>query len=120
MAAKSMPAMKSVVGAMIRTMRGAGGTIGVLGALIAFAAFALAAPSQSPPAKSPPAASPPRSAQAQKPAPPTPAPGPRKGVFVKVTYDSQLSVNEHCPVRHGALNPGIRPVYVNRQPVGFC
>lgn len=88
-----------------------GGAIGVLGALIAFAAFALAAP---------PVSSPQRSAQPQKPTPPATPPGPRKGVYVKVMYDSQLSVNDRCAVRHGSLNPGIRPVYVNRQPVGFC
>ena len=81
-----------------------GGAIGVLGALIAFAAFALAAP---------PAASPP-TAQPQKPAPRP------LGVYEKMMYDSQLSVNDRCAVRHGQLNPAIRPMYVNRQPVGFC
>jgi hypothetical protein len=86
-----------------------GGAIGVLGALIAFAAFALAAP---------PAASPP-TAQPQKLAARPPAPRPI-GTYEKMMYDSQLSVNDRCAVRHGQLNPAIRPMYVNRQPVGFC
>lgn len=39
----------------------------------------------------------------------------------KIKYaDSQISVNDRCPVRHGKLNPKVDPVYVNSQPVGFC
>jgi len=41
-------------------------------------------------------------------------------VYEKAKYDSLLSVNDHCPVKHGRLNPNIRPTYINRQPVGFC
>ena len=48
--------------------------------------------------------------------PPKPQPPP----FAKLQYDSVLSVNDRCAVRHGHLNPNIRPVYINRQPVGFC
>jgi len=45
---------------------------------------------------------------------------PQMPANTKLQYDSMLSVNDQCPVRHGHLNPGIRPMYVNRQPVGFC
>ena len=39
----------------------------------------------------------------------------------KVQYaDSLVSMNDHCPVRHGKLNIGYRPVYVNGRPIGFC
>ena len=48
------------------------------------------------------------------------APMPKIPPYTKLPYDSMMSVNDKCPVRHGHLNPGIRPVYVNRQPVGFC
>jgi hypothetical protein len=41
-------------------------------------------------------------------------------VLGPLKYDSLLSVNEQCPIRGGKLNPGIRPMYVNRKPVGFC
>ena len=34
--------------------------------------------------------------------------------------DSLDSVNDRCAVRKNKLNPKVRPVYVNRQPVGFC
>lgn len=101
--------MRATISGANRTMRRMGGAIGVLGALIAFAAFALAAP---------PAASPP-TAQPQKLAARPPAPRPI-GTYEKMMYDSQLSVNDRCAVRHGQLNPAIRPMYVNRQPVGFC
>jgi hypothetical protein len=55
-----------------------------------------------------------------KPAPVALSPMPKIPPYTKLQYDSMLSVNEQCPVRHGHLNPGIRPMYVNRQPVGFC
>jgi len=55
-----------------------------------------------------------------KPAPRPLAPMPKIPPYTKVQYDSMMSVNDKCPVRHGHLNPGIRPVYVNRRPVGFC
>jgi len=61
------------------------------------------------------------------PAPPAATPAPRPvpqrfyaPVFAKAKYDSVLSVNDRCPVKHGRLNPNIRPTYINRQPVGFC
>ena len=39
----------------------------------------------------------------------------------RIAYaDSELSLNEQCPVRHGGLNPNIAAVYVNGHPVGFC
>jgi hypothetical protein len=41
-------------------------------------------------------------------------------IFEKEPYDSVLSLNDHCPVKHGKLNTNIRPTYINRQPVGFC
>lgn len=41
-------------------------------------------------------------------------------IFEKERYDSVLSLNDHCPVKHGKLNTNIRPTYINRQPVGFC
>lgn len=34
--------------------------------------------------------------------------------------DSLISLNDRCMVRKSKLNPKVRPVYVNRQPVGFC
>ena len=35
--------------------------------------------------------------------------------------DGQLSLNSSCGVRTGnALNPGVRPLYVNGSPIGFC
>lgn len=41
--------------------------------------------------------------------------------YDKVRYaDGLLSVNDQCPVRGGRLATSIRPVYVNRRPVGFC
>ncbi len=55
-----------------------------------------------------------------KPAPGTLSPLPKVPPFAKAQYDSLMSVNDRCPVRRGHLNPGIRPMYVNRQPVGFC
>jgi len=41
-------------------------------------------------------------------------------VHKKELYDSVLSVNDRCPVKGGPLNKNVRPMYVNRQPVGFC
>lgn len=39
----------------------------------------------------------------------------------KLKYaDSLVSLNDRCMVRKNKLNPRVRPVYVNRQPVGFC
>ncbi len=41
--------------------------------------------------------------------------------FPRLRYgDSQVSVNDRCPVRRAKLNPAIAPVYVNGRPVGFC
>ena len=34
--------------------------------------------------------------------------------------DSLTSLNHQCMVRKRKLNAKLRPVYVNRQPVGFC
>lgn len=34
--------------------------------------------------------------------------------------DSLESLNDRCIVRKVKLNPRMRPVYVNGQPVGFC
>ena len=34
--------------------------------------------------------------------------------------DSLDSVNDRCAVRKNKLNPKVRPVYVNKRPVGFC
>jgi hypothetical protein len=34
--------------------------------------------------------------------------------------DSLESVNDRCIVRMNPLNPKMRPVYVNRLPIGFC
>ena len=34
--------------------------------------------------------------------------------------DSLVSLNVQCMVRKSKLNPRVRPVYVNGQPLGFC
>lgn len=34
--------------------------------------------------------------------------------------DSLTSVNDRCIVSQSALNPRVKPVYVNGQPIGFC
>jgi hypothetical protein len=34
--------------------------------------------------------------------------------------DSLTSLNDRCMVRKVKLNPRVRPIYVNWQPVGFC
>jgi len=67
-------------------------------------------------------------ALAAAPAPKAKTPPPPQGnaprafapIFEKERYDSVLSLNDRCPVRHGRLNTNIRPTYINRQPVGFC
>ena len=41
-------------------------------------------------------------------------------VFEKKKYGDATSINDRCPVKHGPLNPSIRPSYVNRQTVGYC
>jgi YHS domain-containing protein len=42
-------------------------------------------------------------------------------VHWRIKYpDSLVSINDRCAVKEGALNTGIRPVYVNGKPVGFC
>jgi hypothetical protein len=39
----------------------------------------------------------------------------------KLRYaDSLESLNDRCIVRKAKLNPRMRPVYVNGQPIGFC
>ena len=39
----------------------------------------------------------------------------------KVKYsDSQVSMNDRCPVRQGKLSTTYKPVYVNGRPIGFC
>ena len=103
---------------------GIGHTLGVLGTLIALASPGLAdtptgtAKSTAPTAKSVPPKTAKRAPAAKSPTtlPRTPQMPP----FAKLQYDSVLSVNDRCAVRHGHLNPNIRPVYINRQPVGFC
>ena len=34
--------------------------------------------------------------------------------------DSLVSINDRCAVKEGALSTAIRPIYVNKVPVGFC
>ena len=34
--------------------------------------------------------------------------------------DSLVSLNDRCMLRKSKLNPRVRPVYVNGQPLGFC
>lgn len=47
-------------------------------------------------------------------------PGENK-LYQKIKYgDSLVSPNDRCAVRKNPLNTHIRPVYVNRTPVGFC
>jgi len=74
---------------------------------LALAGFAVLAAAPAPKAKTPP---PPRQNAPRFYAP----------IFEKERYDSVLSLNDHCPVKHGKLNTNIRPTYINRQPVGFC
>lgn len=49
---------------------------------------------------------------------PLPDPGPEYG-HLKYA-DSLSSVNDRCVITHNRLNPVMRPIYVNGQPVGFC
>jgi len=74
---------------------------------LALAGFAALAAAPAPKAKTPPAPQ---------------GNGPRAfaPIFEKERYDSVLSLNDRCPVRHGRLNTNIRPTYINRQPIGFC
>ena len=100
---------------------GARRALGVLGALVALGISTLAAPAGAAPDSTAPAkavASPTKTTP--KSTPPAVRPPYPQLVFDKAQYESLLSVNDHCPVRGGRLNPGIRPMYVNRQPVGFC
>ncbi len=88
-------------------MRYWGGLSGIVAALIALASPGLAAPPAKAPAKAP-VLPPARGQQFYAP------------VYAKERYDSLLSSNDRCPVKHGKLNSNIRPTYINRQPVGFC
>ena len=88
-----------------RTIVGLCGALGLLGALNALTLSGSAAvPTKTTPPKK---------------ASPNPRAIPQI-IYKREQYDSLVSVNDHCPVRHGRLNSTIRPVYVNRQPVGFC
>ena len=41
--------------------------------------------------------------------------------FPKIKYaDSLESLNDRCIVKKSKLNLGVRPVYVNWRPIGFC
>ena len=41
--------------------------------------------------------------------------------FPKIRFaDSLVSMNDRCMVRHAKLGLSHQPVYVSRQPVGFC
>ena len=41
--------------------------------------------------------------------------------FPRLKYaDSLVSLNDRCIVTKRKLNPKIRPVYVDGQPIGFC
>ncbi len=41
--------------------------------------------------------------------------------FPRLKYaDSLVSRNDRCIVAGNQLNPKVRPVYVNRVPIGFC
>ncbi len=41
--------------------------------------------------------------------------------FPRIKYaDSRVSPNGRCIVAGNKLNPKVRPVYVNRIPIGFC
>ncbi len=39
---------------------------------------------------------------------------------IRFAADSQVTVNDRCPVRRKKLNRMVDPVYVNGRPVGFC
>jgi YHS domain-containing protein len=34
--------------------------------------------------------------------------------------DSLVSINDRCAVKEGPLSAAVRPIYVNKMPVGFC
>lgn len=41
--------------------------------------------------------------------------------FPRMRYASgAVTINDRCPVRRDKLNPNLRPIFVNGQPVGFC
>lgn len=41
--------------------------------------------------------------------------------FPRIRFaDSQISLNDRCPVRHAKLNLKLDPIYVNGHPIGFC
>ena len=41
--------------------------------------------------------------------------------FPELRYSSgTVTLNDRCPVRRSKLNPDLRPLFVNGQPVGFC
>jgi hypothetical protein len=41
--------------------------------------------------------------------------------FPRMRYASgAITLNDRCPVRRDKLNPNLRPIFVNGQPVGFC
>ena len=41
--------------------------------------------------------------------------------FPRLKYaDSLVSVNDRCIVAKRKLSSSVRPVYVNRKPIGFC
>lgn len=115
-----------------KEITGFGRALGVLGALIAFlpwgpaasAGAVLAADSTSTDSTTqaaPPAAKAhPKKATPKKAAPQAVRPAYPTLVYAKAYYESLLSVNDRCPVRGGRLNPNVRPMYINRQPVGFC
>lgn len=46
-----------------------------------------------------------------------PVPG---GDTYRLRFGTELSLNDRCPVRKAALNPRMRPVWVNGRPIGFC
>jgi hypothetical protein len=107
-----------------RTIAGRSRALVALGALIALALSGPAAPAGADSTGAAPGRTAPKTVRVKTPKQ-SPAPGSMgrarpAPVFAKLRYDSLLSVNDQCPVRGGHLNPGIRPMYVNRHPVGFC
>jgi len=41
--------------------------------------------------------------------------------FSPLRFDNgTVSLNDRCPVRKVRLNPRLRPMFVNGQPIGFC
>ena len=88
-----------------------------IGALIALVAWGIAPSAGAPSAGAPSAGA---VTTPQKAAPPAVRPAYPTLIYAKAQYESLLSVNDRCPVKGGRLNPRIRPMYINRQPVGFC